>query len=44
MVDILGMLQEKTKGNLTREEDQLLESALYELRMKFMSKANRIKL
>jgi hypothetical protein len=44
MVDILGMLQEKTKGNLSKEEDQLLDSALYELRMKFMSKANRIKL
>lgn len=44
MIDILGMLQEKTKGNLTKEEDQLLDSVLYELRLKFMAKTNRIKL
>jgi len=43
-VDILSMLEQKTKGNLTPEEDQLLGSVLYELRMKFVSKTNRIKL
>ncbi len=43
-IDILSMLEEKTKGNLTREEDQLLGSVLYELRMKFMAKTSRIKL
>ncbi len=43
-VDILSMLQEKTKGNLAQEEGQLLDSVLYELRMKFMAKTNRIKL
>jgi len=43
-VDILAMLEEKTKGNLSKEEDQLLGSVLYELRMKFMSKTSRIKL
>ncbi len=43
-VDILEMLQEKTKGNLSQEEGQLLDSVLYELRMKFMAKTNRIKL
>ncbi len=43
-VDILSMLQEKTKGNLSQEEQKLLESVLYELRMKFMAKTNRIKL
>lgn len=43
-VDVLAMLQEKTKGNLSLEEDQLLDSVLYELRMKFMAKTNRIKL
>ncbi len=42
-IDILSMLEQKTKGNLTREEQQLLESVLYELRMKFMAKTNRIK-
>ncbi len=43
-VDILSMLQEKTRGNLSQEEGQLLDSVLYELRMKFMAKTNRIKL
>ena len=44
IVDILSMLEQKTKGNLSKEEKQLLESVLYELRMKFMAKTNRIKL
>jgi hypothetical protein len=44
MIDILSMLEEKTKGNLANEEKQLLESVLYELRIKFMAKTNRIKL
>lgn len=43
-VDILSMLEQKTKGNLSKEEQQLLESVLYELRMKYMAKTNRIKL
>lgn len=43
-VDILAMLEEKTRGNLSKEEEQLLGSVLYELRMKFMAKANEIKL
>jgi len=43
-VDILSMLEQKTKGNLGKEEQQLIESVLYELRMKFMAKTNRIKL
>lgn len=40
MIDILGILKEKTEGNLLSEESQLLESLLYELRMKFLSKSN----
>jgi hypothetical protein len=44
MIDILSMLEEKTKGNLSTQEQQLLESVLYELRMKFMSKTKTIKL
>jgi hypothetical protein len=43
-VEILTMLQEKTRGNLSSDEDQLIDSVLYELRMKFMAKTNRIKL
>jgi hypothetical protein len=36
MIEILGLLEEKTRGNLTTEERQLLEQILYELRMRFM--------
>ena len=43
IIDILSMLEQKTKGNLSKEEEQLLEGVLYELRMKFMAKTNRIK-
>jgi len=37
LVDLLGMLQEKTKGNLSAEETSLLENVLYELRMKYVA-------
>ena len=36
LIDILAMLEEKTRGNLTAEERQLLETILYELRMRFI--------
>ncbi len=36
-IDILGMLQEKTKGNLDGEEENLLSNLLYELRMKYVA-------
>lgn len=36
LIEILGMLEEKTRGNLTVEERQLLEQLLYELRMRFV--------
>jgi hypothetical protein len=32
-IDLLGILKEKTQGNLTSEEEQALEQILYELRM-----------
>lgn len=35
-IDMLGVLEEKTKGNLTAEEQRLLDSALFELRMAFL--------
>ncbi len=35
-VDMLGVLAEKTKGNLTADENRLLDSALFELRMAFL--------
>jgi hypothetical protein len=36
MIEILALLQQKTRGNLTDEEQQLLEQLLYELRMRFV--------
>ena len=35
-IDLLGVLQEKTRGNLTDDETSLLESILYELRIKYV--------
>jgi len=35
-IDILGMLEEKTKGNLSEDEAQMLKSMLYELRMLYV--------
>lgn len=36
MIDILALLEEKTRGNLTAEERQLLEQILYELRLRYV--------
>ena len=38
IIDTLGMLKEKTKGNLTQEEANLIENVLYELRMQYVAK------
>jgi hypothetical protein len=35
-IDLLGILQDKTKGNLSGEEERLLEQALYDLRVRFL--------
>jgi|SRR2546429_8761120 len=43
-IDILEILQEKTKGNLTPEEFQLLEASLYDLKMTYLKAADSIKL
>jgi hypothetical protein len=40
-IDILGILEEKTRGNLTPEEKQLLDTALYEARMRYVSVASQ---
>ena len=36
MIEILALLDQKTRGNLTAEERQVLEQILYELRMRFV--------
>ncbi len=41
LIDTLGMLEEKTKGNLTDEERELLQSAVSELRIRYVSLSNR---
>ncbi|MDQ2834224.1 MAG: DUF1844 domain-containing protein [Acidobacteriota bacterium] len=35
-IDMMAVLEEKTKGNLSEDETRLLESALFELRMAFL--------
>jgi hypothetical protein len=35
-IDLLAMLEDKTRGNLTRDEDNILKSLLYELRMLYV--------
>lgn len=37
-IDILGVIQEKTKGNLSDDEGRLLEHLLYDLRMMYVEK------
>ncbi len=41
MIDLLGMLDEKTKGNLTDNEQRLLEHALFELRMNYIDELKK---
>lgn len=36
MIDVLAMLQDKTRGNLSKDEETLLEQVLYNLRMHFV--------
>ena len=35
-IDLLGLLQEKTKGNLTEQEGSILEKILFDLRMQYL--------
>ena len=38
-IDLIGMLKEKTKGNLSPEEEKVIEYVLYDLRMKYVKAA-----
>jgi hypothetical protein len=38
-IDILGMLEAKTKGNLTPDEEKFLENLLADLRIRFVEKS-----
>ena len=37
MIEILSLLEEKTRGNLSAEERQLLDQILYELRVRYVA-------
>ena len=41
LIDELGILQEKTAGNLTSDEERALKNILLELRMRYVKKARK---
>lgn len=40
-IDVLGILEEKTRGNLTPDEQSMLDQTLYDLRSRFVSVASQ---
>jgi hypothetical protein len=40
-IDTLGVLKEKTKGNLEKEEEQLLDGLLYDLKLKYVKETGQ---
>ena len=41
MIDILGILQKKTEGNLEPDEKALMETVLYDLRMRYVERTSK---
>ncbi len=41
-IDLLAVLQEKTEGNLSGEEERLLDQVLYDLRMRYVEVARSV--
>jgi Domain of unknown function (DUF1844) len=41
MIDLLGMLEAKTKGNLTPDEERLLQQLLLDLRLRYVRETSR---
>jgi Domain of unknown function (DUF1844) len=41
-IDCLGVLEDKTKGNLSEAEQRLLDTALYEVRMRYVNVASQM--
>ncbi len=39
LIDIIAMLENKTRGNLDRDEQSMLEAILFDLRMKYVERA-----
>jgi hypothetical protein len=42
LIDTMGVLEQKTQGRLTPEEQQVLDTALYEARMRFIAVAGQV--
>jgi len=40
LIDIVGMLKEKTRGNLDHNEETLIDAILFELRMKYVERSH----
>jgi hypothetical protein len=40
LIDLLGVLEEKTRGNLSVDEERLLKETLYQLRMRYLAKTS----
>jgi len=38
-IDLIGMLEEKTRGNLAGDEERLLAQILYDLRMRYVERS-----
>ncbi|MBI3202555.1 MAG: DUF1844 domain-containing protein [Polyangiaceae bacterium] len=38
-IDLIGLMQDKTRGNLSGEEERIVEQALYDLRMRYVEVA-----
>ena len=41
MIDLIALLEEKTKGNLTEDESHMMQSLLYNLRMRYVREAEK---
>ncbi len=41
LIDIIGVLEEKTRGNLSESEEKLLKSLLYDLRVQYCDAKQR---
>lgn len=39
LIDLIGIIEQKTQGNLSVDEEKLLKDAIYQLRMRYLSKA-----
>ena len=39
LIDLLGVLEQKTAGNLTADEDKMFKETLYQLRMRYLAKS-----